>query len=268
MRHARRAGRRPREAYGHIERSLRLVDELGIHHAVTAQARLLVQLAERCGEDRLAAQWRSFVEGRGAGWTHYDASVMASAHNQDGLRARAEGDLDRAVTAHRAALEWYLTANIAAGIVFSESSLGFMATARGDEASAVCHHAAALVAAAASEDPNALALALEGAPPLRRTPVTAPGRPNSWAPPGFAGRRRPSRSPPTAATSTTSSREHGARWAKCCSRQLAAAGHASIGARRSSSPAAWRTDGAEHDATDTSCLIGSVPATRGRQDFV
>ena len=156
----------PREAYGHIERSLRLVDELGIHHAVTAQARLLVPLAERCGEARLAAQWRSFVEGRGAGWTHYDGSVMASAHNQDGLRARAEGDLDRAVAAHRAALEWYLTANIAAGIAFSQSSLGFLATARGDEASAVCHHAAALVAAAASEDPNALALALEGAAAL------------------------------------------------------------------------------------------------------
>ena len=37
----------PATAYGHIERSLRLVDQLGIHQAVTAQARLLVPLAAR-----------------------------------------------------------------------------------------------------------------------------------------------------------------------------------------------------------------------------
>ena len=36
----------PRSAYRHIEQSLRLLDELGIHQAVTAQARLLAPLAD------------------------------------------------------------------------------------------------------------------------------------------------------------------------------------------------------------------------------
>ena len=106
----------PRTAYGHIEHSLRLADELGIHHTVTAQARLLVHLAERSGEDGLAAQWRSFVEGRGAGWTHYDASVMASAYTRVGMRARAHRQLARAESAHRAALDWYRAAGLSEGV--------------------------------------------------------------------------------------------------------------------------------------------------------
>ena len=64
-------------AYRHIEDSLRLLDELGLHQAVTAQARLLGPLAERCDQPDLAAQWRSFVAHRGDGWTHYDGTVVA-----------------------------------------------------------------------------------------------------------------------------------------------------------------------------------------------
>ena len=98
----------PQRAYRHIERSLRLADELGINQAVTAQARLLGPLAERCGEPELAATWRAFVADRSDGWSHYDATVMALARNHEGLGARAAGDprrgggrpLRRAVLVH------------------------------------------------------------------------------------------------------------------------------------------------------------------------
>ena len=150
-------------AYGHIERSLRLVDQLGVHQAVTAQARMLVPLAARMGDAGLAAQWRSFVESRGEGWTHFDGSVMAAAQNRSGLRARSAGAPDRAATAHRAARDWYRDANILAGVAFSESCLGFLASENGDRDAAREHHAAAVVAAVASDDAAAIALALEGA---------------------------------------------------------------------------------------------------------
>ncbi|MET0460342.1 MAG: BTAD domain-containing putative transcriptional regulator, partial [Ilumatobacteraceae bacterium] len=91
----------PRAAYGHIERSLRLVDELGIQQAVTAQARMLVPLAHRSGEDGLAARWASFVEGDGSGWERFDGSVVAATQNHVGLGARAAGGLDRAAESHR-----------------------------------------------------------------------------------------------------------------------------------------------------------------------
>ena len=149
-------------AYGHIERSLRLVDRLGVHQAVTAQARMLVPLAARMGDAGLAAQWRSFVESRGEGWTHFDATLMAAAQNRSGLRARAAGAPERAAAAHRAARDWYDDANVPAGVAFSESCLGFLAGDRGDHDAAREHHATALAAALASEDAAALGLALEG----------------------------------------------------------------------------------------------------------
>ena len=150
-------------AYGHIERSLRLVDQLGIHQAVTAQARMLVPLAARMGDAGLAVQWRSFVESRGEGWTHFDGSVMAAAQNRTGLRARGAGELERSATAHGAAHDWYRDADIQAGVAFSESCLGFLASERGDHDAAREHHTAALVAAVASDDAVAIGLALEGA---------------------------------------------------------------------------------------------------------
>ncbi len=153
----------PAAAYGHIERSLRLVDQLGVHQAVTAQARMLVPLAARMGDAGLAVQWRSFVESRGEGWTHFDGSVMAAAQNRSGLRARSAGALERSATAHRAARDWYRDANIQAGVAFSEACLGFLASENGDHAAARAHHAAAVIAAVASDDAAAVGLALEGA---------------------------------------------------------------------------------------------------------
>jgi hypothetical protein len=152
----------PHAAYRHVERSLRLVGELGIHHAVTAQARLLVPLADRSGQRGLAAQWRAFVEDSSADWTNFDGSVMAAARNHEGLTERTRGSFGRAAAAHRAALEWYRDANIAAGAAFSESCLGFLASQQGDVDAARRHHAAALAAAVESDDIAALALAIEG----------------------------------------------------------------------------------------------------------
>jgi hypothetical protein len=149
-------------AYRHIEDSLRLVDELGLHQAVTAQARLLGPLAERCDQPDLAAQWRAFVAQRGDGWTHYDGSVVASARNREGIAALAAGDIGRAARAHHAALEWFSAAGVHAGVAFTESCLGFLATAADDAPGAARHHAAALAAALEAGDPAPIALALEG----------------------------------------------------------------------------------------------------------
>jgi predicted ATPase/DNA-binding SARP family transcriptional activator len=151
-----------REAYRHIEQSLRLLDELGLDQAVTAQARFLGTLAGRGGEHDLAAQWHAFVDERNDGWMHYDGSVIASARNQEGLAARTMGELLRAAAAHTDALDWYTRAAMPAGVAFTQSCLGFLVGAQGDRATAARHHVAALDAATAADDESALALALEG----------------------------------------------------------------------------------------------------------
>ena len=158
-------------AYRHIEDSLRLLDELGLHQAVTAQARLLGPLAERCDQPDLAAQWRAFVAHRGDGWTHYDGTVVASARNREGIAALAAGDIGRAARAHHAALEWFSAAGVHAGVAFTESCLGFLATAGDDAPGAARHHAAALAAALESGDPAPIALALEGCAGASGDPV-------------------------------------------------------------------------------------------------
>ena len=130
--------------------------------AVTAQARMLEPLAEQLGERDLAAQWRSFIAGRGGSWTYFDGTVAAAAHNRDGLAASAAGDLPRAAAAHRRALQWYQDADLPAGVALSESCLGFLAEAVGDRAAASVHHRAAWNAAVTRGEPATLALSLEG----------------------------------------------------------------------------------------------------------
>ncbi len=163
----------PGAAYRHIEHGLRLVDELRLHRAVTAQARLLAPLADRCGERELAAQWRTFLADRGEDWTHFDGTVVAAARNREGLAARAVGDLSRAERTHTAALEWYTAAGLPAGVAFSESCLGFLASQRGAIVDAALHHGRALSAAIRSEDGAVLALAVEGCASVRRDPAAA-----------------------------------------------------------------------------------------------
>ena len=153
---------RVRDAYRHFERALQLLDELGMQDAVTAQARMLEPLAEQLGERDLAAQWRSFIAGRGGSWTYFDGTVAAAAHNRDGLAASAAGDLPRAAAAHRRALQWYQDADLPAGVALSESCLGFVADAVGDRAAASVHHRAAWNAAVTRGEPAPLALSLEG----------------------------------------------------------------------------------------------------------
>jgi predicted ATPase/DNA-binding SARP family transcriptional activator len=153
----------PRSAYRHLEQGLRLMSELGLHQAVTAQARLLAPLAERSGETSLAAQWRAFVADGDAVWTHYDGTVMAAARNHAGVAARHAGDLEDAAQAHRSALDWYADAGLHGGIAVSETCLGMVAVARGDAGAAIDHRARALEAVQLDDDPAALATTLVGA---------------------------------------------------------------------------------------------------------
>ena len=150
-------------AHRHIERSLRFLDELGMAQAVTAQAGMLIPLAERAGMPELASQWRAYVEGRTPGSARDDILTMASARNGEGLRARSDGDFDRAHDAHLEALGWYDEASVSGGTAFTQSCLGFLAAATGDPVQAASHHREALAAAEVSNEPAALALAIEGA---------------------------------------------------------------------------------------------------------
>jgi hypothetical protein len=159
-------------AHRHIERSLRLLDDLGMAQAVTAQAGMLIPLAERAGMPELANQWRTYVEGRAPGSARDDVLTMASARNGEGLRARSAGDLDRAHDAHLEALGWYDEASVSGGTAFTRSCLGFLASAMGDTDAAAAHHHEALEAAVTANEPAALALAVEGA-----ASVTADGDP-------------------------------------------------------------------------------------------
>jgi predicted ATPase/DNA-binding SARP family transcriptional activator len=149
-------------AYRHIERGLQYLDELGMGHEVTAQAGLLTKLAERRGESDLASQWRTFVAGRAGGVARHDVLLRASASNGEGTAARAVGDLQQALAAHRAALASYVEAGVLGGVAFTESCLGFLAAEMGEAHAAATHHTNALRAANRAGDGAGIALALEG----------------------------------------------------------------------------------------------------------
>jgi len=154
-----------RGAYGHIERSLRMHDELGMGHVVVGHARTLVRLADALGEPALAQQWRTFVQrrtGRSAGG-EYDGTVLAAISNKGGLDARRAGDLQRAKRAHLEAKAWLADIGVSLGSAFTSSCLGFVASDLGDHRGAVMHHGRALDEAEALGDPWALALAFDGA---------------------------------------------------------------------------------------------------------
>jgi hypothetical protein len=156
------AGGDPDEAYRHIERGLVLLDRLGMSQEFTAQAALLIALAERRGHHKLAAQWRAFVAGQSGGLARHDVLLIASARNVAGQQARATGDLGRARTLHLEALALYGEAGVDDAMAFTHSCLGFLTSELEDRAAADVHHAAALSAAVSSGDAAAIALALEG----------------------------------------------------------------------------------------------------------
>jgi hypothetical protein len=149
-------------AYRLVESGLRLLDELGMGREVTAQAGVLITLAEAAGEHDLAAQWRVFVGDGGGGLARHDLLVMASARNGEGLRARAAGEFEHARDAHLEALGRYRDASVVGGVAFTESCLGFLAAAMGEPDVAAAHHARALTEAMRADDPGLLALAIEG----------------------------------------------------------------------------------------------------------
>jgi predicted ATPase/DNA-binding SARP family transcriptional activator len=150
-------------AYGHFEEGVRLVSELGMEQHVTAQAAQLARLAEANGEPALAEQWRAFVAERSwaeASWD--DLATAAMARNVEGLAVRAAGQLDDARACHDAAQAWYVEGGVAAGVAFTRSCLGFLATEVGDLDVAREHHLAALAAAVDAAEAGALGLAMEG----------------------------------------------------------------------------------------------------------
>ena len=203
-----------RGAYRHIEHSLRLLDELGIHQAVTAQARLLVPLAERCGEPELAAQWRAFVERprrrldplrrHGDGRGPQPRGPRGPRRRRPRRAVRRPPRRPRVVHRRRASRPASRS---------RESCLGFLAAERATRPAAAEHHAAALgrgerpstirrcwrwrwrAGPAASSTPATAASLLgaaerswAAAPPPSRP--TAPTSPRSPTPPAGHRRRR------------------------------------------------------------------------------
>jgi hypothetical protein len=132
------------EAYRHIERGLVLLDRLGMSQESTAQAGLLVALAERRGHHQLAAQWRAFVAGHSGGLARHDVLLIASARNVAGQQARADGDLERARTLHLEALALLEEADVTDAIAFTQSCLCVLAAEMGDQVAADAHHTAAM----------------------------------------------------------------------------------------------------------------------------
>jgi hypothetical protein len=153
----------PVAAYRHVERGVRLLDELGMGPEVTAHGSLLARLAETNGEPELAARWKAFVADRAGTWGHDDTVISLARWNAQGLGARAAGDLEGARAAHEKALASYRARKLSGATAFSESCLGFLLGEMGDREAAAAHHAAALDAAVVADDPSAMALALEGA---------------------------------------------------------------------------------------------------------
>jgi hypothetical protein len=149
-------------AYRLVERGLRLLDDLGMGREVTAQAGVLITLAQAAGEHDLAAQWRAFVGDGGGGLARHDLLVMASARNGEGLRARRSGEFALARAAHLEALSRYRDAGVPGGVAYTESCLGFLADQMGQREVAAGHHAAALSEAREADEPGSVALAVEG----------------------------------------------------------------------------------------------------------
>lgn len=79
-----------------------------------------------------------------------------------GLSARRQGKLDEAEAHFRAWLDWCRRWGGDAGTALLLAELGFIAELRGDVQSALALHAEDLTVARATEDPRAIALALEG----------------------------------------------------------------------------------------------------------
>ncbi|MCP2336167.1 BTAD domain-containing putative transcriptional regulator [Actinomadura rupiterrae] len=78
------------------------------------------------------------------------------------LIARRRGDLDAAEAHLRGRLPWLRGIGGTAGIAFIHTQLGFVAEQRGDATAAADLHTTALAAARETDDPRAVALALEG----------------------------------------------------------------------------------------------------------
>ena len=150
------------QAYRHCELAFRLLDELGMHDAVTSQARLLEQLAERRDQPELAAQWRSFIAGRSGAWSYFDGTVAAASHNSDGIAARLAGDHDGAAASHQRALDWYRRADLPHGVAVSACYLGFLALDLDDRTQAADWLGEALVATSTNSDASTIALVHEG----------------------------------------------------------------------------------------------------------
>jgi hypothetical protein len=144
-------------AYRHIERGLRILDELGMRGEVTTQAVLLAGLAERRGEHALADQWRTFVEGRAGGLARHDALLRASSHRAAARRAARDGDLGTAEEEHRAALALYEESSAHAAIASTHARLASLADRRGDDHEVSVHVDAALRAAITADEADTIA---------------------------------------------------------------------------------------------------------------
>jgi tetratricopeptide (TPR) repeat protein len=88
--------------------------------------------------------------------------ALAQAFSGRAHTAFRRGKLDEAEAGHREALAAYESSGSVEGVAASLASLGFIATARGDQPAAVDLHLRSLREAARGKDRRAIALALEG----------------------------------------------------------------------------------------------------------
>ena len=196
-----------RGAYRHIEHSLRLLDELGIHQAVTAQARLLAparRTLRRAGAGRAVAGVRQRSRRRLDPLRRHGDGAARNHEGLDGPgRRRPRAGAATPTTARSTGTPRPASRPASRS---RESCLGFLAAEVGDDAGAARHHAAALgggddgrrprrrwrwpsrVAAAASRRPGRRRRAARRRERLRSPSSAAPTHRTTWP---DRGRRPP-----------------------------------------------------------------------------
>ncbi|GAA3744545.1 BTAD domain-containing putative transcriptional regulator [Plantactinospora mayteni] len=140
--------------------ALQIAEELRLWPSVSRQLAGLGRLSLMVGDDAAATDYHE--KALRVAEEQSNRSAAAFAATGLALGDRRHGRLAAAETRQRELLDWNRHAGYLPGVALTLAELGFIAEQRGDASSAQRLHTEGLVAARATGDPRAIALALEG----------------------------------------------------------------------------------------------------------